>query len=1058
MEGIKRIVICSDFLMAKEKEQFSNRRWLIDILKRPIYLATQIKVTSFFSSLNDEERISRKTFFELSGIELDIDETQFWYDFSKINSKSLDYVKKYLCEEDLVIGYELSEQTRNVLNAIGVKYIDIWLHPVRFYDDILFAFNSNVDGIRGQLKNYHVSEENFYLYGARLKVQGYKGWDKSPLSIEENSALFVGQTLNDKAIKRNGKNLSILDFKDQIESACKKYNVVYYSRHPYVKRGDEEILKYVASNPKMKLIDCPAYLALMSGKIKEVLSISSSVAIEAKYFDVKSTILFKPIVGFYPKDRSGYYSLCQSFVNPVFWKNILGPVMKTQDCESVEFFDKKDKIRDMLAFYWSYKEIDKVERIRIDLKNKINQKAASTKVKKSGDQTVEVNSESLHIVGDKLSAVKKKIDKSTIVSFDIFDTLVERPFQNPSDLFDYLEKFGDVKGVAKFAEERRNVRTSIIKSLNFDKNKEISILDRYKFINEEAASYLAEQEANVDKTLISRKEIGFELYKYAVSKGKTIIYTSDTYYGETTIREILEKCGYDSDNRMFLSSAFKDLKATGVLFEKVIKEMNVDPSKILHIGDNKAVDIDKAGEKSIKTSWVPSSIDRLRSESLISSPDSNGDKLFTSIYLGLSGQKWPGAKNGIQSFTAGDKNYFGYAILGPMFLGFAKWVLEKAISDKIDRLYFLARDGEIVKRTVDAISGCYKVNVPKTHYLLASRRSYNIASIKTGEDIENILKVNFSPISLKELFKDRFGVDVENTDLEGETWISDVNEKVSFRQQLPLIIAFALKISPRIFENSQKEREQLLDYFRKKDLFEEGNIAVVDIGHQGSLQKSLMNLLENQEVRGYYFSTFEGIKNNIKKNYYDSFYQKEISPRDKTNDYMSHILMFETMFLNASTSFVCFRNNEPTFLETKELGRIEFITDVHNSAIEFCKDFCSVLGSNIQQVNISGEVAANPYNRFLKNPQPVDVLMFKKVEFENKYSGRGLVSILNPAASIWAEGANYFVENDSVIRGMIYKYVMAHESERKIKKFIASPKSYLEDSSNVFVRALSLFY
>ncbi len=45
---IENIYVCSDFLATKEKEQFSNRRWLIDVLMRPILLSTGIKIQSFF--------------------------------------------------------------------------------------------------------------------------------------------------------------------------------------------------------------------------------------------------------------------------------------------------------------------------------------------------------------------------------------------------------------------------------------------------------------------------------------------------------------------------------------------------------------------------------------------------------------------------------------------------------------------------------------------------------------------------------------------------------------------------------------------------------------------------------------------------------------------------------------------------------------------------------------------------------------------------------------------------------------------------------------------------
>lgn len=51
--------------MAKEKEQFSNRRWLMDTIRRPIKLATDISIESFFSSLTEVDKFSRKEFFHV---------------------------------------------------------------------------------------------------------------------------------------------------------------------------------------------------------------------------------------------------------------------------------------------------------------------------------------------------------------------------------------------------------------------------------------------------------------------------------------------------------------------------------------------------------------------------------------------------------------------------------------------------------------------------------------------------------------------------------------------------------------------------------------------------------------------------------------------------------------------------------------------------------------------------------------------------------------------------------------------------------------------------------
>lgn len=56
----------------------------------------------------------------------------------------------------------------------------------------------------------------------------------------------------------------------------------------------------------------------------------------------------------------------------------------------------------------------------------------------------------------KLHNIYRYVDKVSIVSFDIFDTLLLRPYMKPEDLFLHLEKIYDCPG---FSEQRKNAET-----------------------------------------------------------------------------------------------------------------------------------------------------------------------------------------------------------------------------------------------------------------------------------------------------------------------------------------------------------------------------------------------------------------------------------------------------------------------------------------------------------------------------------------------------------------------------------------------------------------------
>jgi len=330
-ETINRIFLASDPLSTKEKEQYSNRRWLKDILTRPIQRATGICPEELLSSLVNPKFIDRRTFFAKSGITLDIDTTHFWYDDTQITQDSIDYLRNFVDTNSLVIGYELSAQTRSILDRMGVSWIDLWLHPVRFMDDILFAMQSNHPETRKRLFGYNVSEDQMALYADRIRIQTYKGWRRVEAKIKPNSALLVGQTLNDKSVLHNGAFLSLLDYKERIEDIARMHNAVYFARHPYLKKGDEEIMAYLKSIKNLEMAAEPAYRMLSSNKIRTVFGLSSSVIVEARYFDKSTEFLYRPVLTFgQVDDPRSHASIFQDFISPHFWSDILAPLMTTR--------------------------------------------------------------------------------------------------------------------------------------------------------------------------------------------------------------------------------------------------------------------------------------------------------------------------------------------------------------------------------------------------------------------------------------------------------------------------------------------------------------------------------------------------------------------------------------------------------------------------------------------------------------------------------------------------------------------------------------------------------
>lgn len=366
---INRVFIGSDPLMTSASEQAKNREWLVQILRAPLRRATGLEAAPFSSVDEGDLLLTREKFFTLSSIALDKTQTQFWFDDATISAASLDYLATFLKPTDLFIGYELSPQTRALFGKLGVAWIDIWLHPIRFLDDLLFAFSASSAAVYEAMKPFHISEDVFTLYADRLRVQYGRGFARRRHPLQEGAALFIGQTMEDKAVCHQGKNLSLLDYKKDFEKAGRDYGRVYYSRHPYQRTGDEAIMTYVRSCPFAEVTEWPAYDLISSGALGKVFAISSSLVHEAQYFGLKTAFLFQPPLRYGTTFGKEYLSIYQTFVSPHFWAQALAPLMQTKPCEPIIFLSGKDKLRDMLGYYWSYHHIDKTESLRRDCWN-----------------------------------------------------------------------------------------------------------------------------------------------------------------------------------------------------------------------------------------------------------------------------------------------------------------------------------------------------------------------------------------------------------------------------------------------------------------------------------------------------------------------------------------------------------------------------------------------------------------------------------------------------------------------------------------------------------------
>lgn len=1095
---IQRIFICSDFLMTKEKEQASNRRWMMDLLSRPLQMATGIRPESFSSSLTSADKLSRMRFFELSGLRLDIDRTQFWFDDRRINAQSRGYLEGFLDPSVLILGYELSEQTRRILDDMQVPWVDMWLHPIRYLDDILFGFSSSSQAVYNEISTFALKNEIFDLYADRLRIQYYKGYRRPNHPIKNGSALFIGQTLEDKAVCRDGKMLNLLDFKTEFEAVAAKYAKIYYSRHPYVRGGDEEILKYVKQSGVAQIVDWPSYEMLASGRIHKALSISSSVIYEARHFGVDAEFLFQPVIR-YGTDRSKneYLSVYQVFVSPHFWSRALKPLMAVNDCEPIMFLEGKDKLRDMLGFYWSYRHVDKLEDMRQTLlaigkrlEPVSNRAKAREKKQPFIVHALHEQTRSPQPWDDVKGLIKDKMRRHEVISFDIFDTLIERPFRQANDIFDAIEPDARrIMGIADlaFREQREKARGLVADGAH---GEEITLNERYKAMVQNLA--LPANKADELQALEERAELhycrprrfGREMYELAIALGKKIILVSDTYFDKAFIERLLEKNGFVNDHVLYVSSETGVLKATGRMFEHISQELGIKGSQVLHFGDNPDADV-KPAEAFGWTAWyTPRCAELFDKESRLAAlPKVKRGGLSGSIMQALVANKlfWRPENLAQPSHAGSNPEDFGYAIAGPMFFGFAKWVAESALKDGVETLYFLSRDGDIVKRCYDAISVNYD-NAPQAVYLKASRRALSVASIFSRQDLVDLLDVNFTPTPISLLMQNRFGIKDISTDVYAEAGFYNSDECADIKVNKENIVRLIDLVCDEILRNAAEERDALLGYYAEQGLLQDKRHAVVDIGHNGTLQASISRLTNSNALSGYYFVTYKDVIRNIESKGMKAagYFGERIDPATSGHPYIANILMYEAIFLNDESTFIRTRKIDGSWrhecLESpRENGRKQFIHSVHDQVVKFAEDMAQVFSRNLADTPFDADLATAHYRSFLDRPTLADASLFKNVAFENVYSGRDTRMIISCEKedsgaflerSIWKQGAMVVMAPDwhkpprtlNIFYHVLRVIVRRTSTVRLYHKFLRNPRKFFQDSKKPHLRFMAVFF
>lgn len=608
-----------------------------------------------------------------------------------------------------------------------------------------------------------------------------------------------------------------------------------------------------------------------------------------------------------------------------------------------------------------------------------------------------------------LDDLKEKImnENIKIVSFDIFDTLICRPFLYPKDLFTFLNddyrKMTDNLTV-DFSKIREDCEVQA-RTEAFEQKREEVTLDRiYKIIEEEyeikedIIEKLKQKEIELELKFCKKRETAYALYKLAKYIGKRVICTSDMYLPKKTIKEILQKNGYDKIDNIYLSCEIMKTKATGSLYEHVIEKENVEAEKIIHIGDNYKTDFEIAKEKEVNANYFPKTTDIMLDRNITNNltqmltqnmpfwRDNQASMNFIGIrcMLAIVANKYfdnPFKTFNIESDFNIDPFLIGYYLVGMYMFGVTNWLLKENQNKGYKNLVFMARDGYLPMKTYNLMKKYYN-EVPDAKYLRVSRKALISAMIINKIDLYKLIDVinieNHNPHYVIKYIKDSIK-DYKEEEIKqiieknGIKYKENIKTKQRFNKLVKII-------SKELFdeEKNKVKINKLKKYFG--EYFEEKS-ATFDVGYSGRPEMYLsilcgkpidtffLNINQDEaikysQVTGYQLKTFFDAKPSVTGFAYESIIS-ELAP--------------STIGYDITTD-----KAKPIMEKDKKSYQEKYIISIiQNAATEFVVDFTNIFDENFKKLYYLNYYISLPFISYINSSKPIDMLIFNSIDFED---------------------------------------------------------------------------
>jgi FMN phosphatase YigB (HAD superfamily) len=584
-----------------------------------------------------------------------------------------------------------------------------------------------------------------------------------------------------------------------------------------------------------------------------------------------------------------------------------------------------------------------------------------------------------------------------IATFDVYDTALTRFTSDPASVFLFLGRILAAKGLTtegpeSFARARMRADSSARRQSLLE---DIQLAEVYAELEwtgtvpPGSAAEAAEEECKLERRLAAPVPSFRSLLENTRSCQQRILYISDMYLPRSIIEATLQDHGLlQRGDRVYVSSEHGRFKHTGRLLRFIEEQEQVPGRQFRHHGNDKIADV--AAPRSCGWQVSPRLDANLtHTEQLLSSFswETGGVSALLAGASRLARLKNL-AKHSTQSELRAYR--FGCSIAGPVLSAYVMWTLLQAEARGIRRLYFLARDGQILLRIARVLALKLGVAV-QCRYLYASRRTWGLASI-APDDPGSLEWLISDPGPTLAHFFGRLSVPIaEAVSMMTPFGLTNADMHVPISDHARELIrnpTVQLAIVSQVGVRARAEREIMLGYLTQEGLLDGEPQAIVDVGWHGTLQACLDRILSAVHAPlcfGFYFGCFEFNRFDSRRRYH-AYYGDNGLKRGNLLANPQHYLLLEMMTTGTEGSLLRYAKKAEGYMPVlAEERNTQALASGLNSLHEAVEAFANELWLDRDCINPADDcrpAISTLLDRLWHNPTAEEAFFLGSLQFE----------------------------------------------------------------------------